>query len=94
MTNAAFKADVVRMLLIEKYGGMWMDANTFLIESLDWIETFPLRNPLPHPQIILGASSPTGKLIVDGVDLGSIGEEGILKEVNYENWFILAEPHT
>lgn len=31
------KADLIRLMLLEKYGGIWMDASIFLTESLDWI---------------------------------------------------------
>lgn len=31
------KADLIRMMLLFKYGGMWMDANTFLVRDLSWV---------------------------------------------------------
>ncbi|WP_151731065.1 capsular polysaccharide synthesis protein [Acinetobacter junii] len=30
-------ADLIRLMLLEKYGGIWMDASIFLTESLNWI---------------------------------------------------------
>lgn len=53
-------ADIVRMSLLLKYGGMWMDANSFFIEKLDWVND--IKNQ-PHfynkvgdqPDVILGS---------------------------------------
>lgn len=33
----ALKSDFIRLLLLEKYGGVYMDASVFLTETLDWI---------------------------------------------------------
>jgi len=30
-------ADVLRILLIYEHGGMWIDANSFLLGELNWI---------------------------------------------------------
>lgn len=30
-------ADIIRLLLLKKYGGIWMDASIFLTESIEWI---------------------------------------------------------
>lgn len=30
-------ADIIRLLLLKKYGGVWMDASIFLTEGLEWI---------------------------------------------------------
>jgi len=30
-------ADLIRLMLLEEYGGIWMDASIFLTENLDWI---------------------------------------------------------
>jgi len=32
------KADLLRILLIDKFGGVWLDGSTILIEPLDWIQ--------------------------------------------------------
>jgi len=32
------KADLIRMMLLYKYGGMWMDANTFFVRDLAWVD--------------------------------------------------------
>jgi hypothetical protein len=42
----AVRADVVRLNLLVKYGGIWMDASIFLTESLDWIEEYADKSPL------------------------------------------------
>ncbi|MGU9864841.1 glycosyltransferase family 32 protein [Klebsiella quasipneumoniae] len=34
---ASNKADLIRLMLIEQYGGIWMDASIFLTEDLEWI---------------------------------------------------------
>jgi hypothetical protein len=83
MVNVQFKADVVRLLLLEQYGGMWMDANSFLLYPLSWIDTFPLRNPQPNPQIILGAYTQRYPIVVDGVDLGSLTKNGTVQKPYY-----------
>ena len=31
------KADLIRLLLLKKYGGIWLDASIFLSESLNWV---------------------------------------------------------
>ena len=31
------KADLIRCILLDNYGGIWMDSSIFLTESLDWI---------------------------------------------------------
>ena len=31
------KSDLIRLLLLQKYGGIWMDSSIFLTQSLDWI---------------------------------------------------------
>jgi hypothetical protein len=31
------KADLIRLLLLKKYGGIWVDASIFLSESLNWV---------------------------------------------------------
>lgn len=33
----AKKADIIRLCLLEKYGGVWMDASVFCCQSLNWI---------------------------------------------------------
>jgi hypothetical protein len=33
------KSDLIRIILLKYYGGIWIDASTFLISSLDWIDT-------------------------------------------------------
>lgn len=32
------KADIIRMLLLFKYGGMWMDANSIFLRNLTWVD--------------------------------------------------------
>lgn len=32
------RADLIRMMLLYKYGGMWMDANTFFLRDLTWVD--------------------------------------------------------
>lgn len=32
------KADILRMLLLDKYGGMWMDANSVFTNDLSWVD--------------------------------------------------------
>ena len=32
------KADLIRIILISKYGGVWLDGSTILLEPLDWIQ--------------------------------------------------------
>ena len=31
------KSDLIRLLLLQKYGGIWVDASIFFTESLDWV---------------------------------------------------------
>lgn len=33
----AVKADYIRLALLKKYGGIWMDASIFLTENLNWV---------------------------------------------------------
>jgi hypothetical protein len=33
------KSDLIRIILLKYYGGVWIDASTFLITSLDWLDT-------------------------------------------------------
>jgi len=35
--RAAHKADYIRLVLLEKYGGVWIDATTILVMDLNWI---------------------------------------------------------
>ena len=37
ITYAQTKSDFVRIAIIAKYGGIYMDASYFAVESLDWI---------------------------------------------------------
>jgi mannosyltransferase OCH1-like enzyme len=32
------RVDLIRMMLLYKYGGMWMDANTFFFRDLAWVD--------------------------------------------------------
>jgi len=32
------KSDIVRMMLLDKYGGMWMDANSVFTRDLSWVD--------------------------------------------------------
>jgi mannosyltransferase OCH1-like enzyme len=32
------RADILRMMLLYKYGGMWMDANSIFLRSLEWVD--------------------------------------------------------
>jgi hypothetical protein len=57
LQHAAVRADIVRANLLAIYGGVWMDASTYLTESLDWLETyadrtlFAVRLPVhDHPE--------------------------------------------
>ena len=48
------KSDVIRLGLLYKYGGVWMDTTVLLLENLDWLQKynhlpaffFKLKNPL------------------------------------------------
>lgn len=31
------KADILRYLLIIKYGGLWIDINSYLLRNLSWV---------------------------------------------------------
>ena len=35
--NLQKKSDIIRLCLLEKYGGVWLDSSIFLMESLEWI---------------------------------------------------------
>lgn len=37
--NMQKKSDIIRLCLLEKYGGVWLDSSIFLTESLEWIHT-------------------------------------------------------
>lgn len=44
----AQRADLIRLRLLEKYGGIWMDASVYLTEPLDWLQkegVFFFRQP-------------------------------------------------
>jgi mannosyltransferase OCH1-like enzyme len=32
------KADIIRLLLILKYGGLWLDINSYFLGDLSWVE--------------------------------------------------------
>lgn len=36
-TNLPNKSDLIRLMLLEKYGGVWMDASILLTTNFDWI---------------------------------------------------------
>lgn len=38
------KSDVIRLSLLYKYGGVWMDASVMLTESLDWLQKYENNN--------------------------------------------------
>ena len=38
------KSDVVRLSVLYKYGGLWMDASVLLTESLDWLLEYETNN--------------------------------------------------
>lgn len=61
----ALKADLIRLLLIKKYGGLWADASTFFLTDFSWTEN-PNRTLIHNkfgssPDIILAAFTFTGQ---------------------------------
>ena len=42
---AAVRSDVVRCTLLAKYGGLWMDASTYLPSSMSWLRCWCSRDP-------------------------------------------------
>lgn len=56
------KADIIRMMLLLHYGGMWIDTNSFFIQDLSWLDTLKEQ---PHiynkmgerPEVLLGSFS-------------------------------------
>lgn len=40
MDSAQRMSDLVRLALLNKYGGIWMDASCVIYESLDWVHEF------------------------------------------------------
>ena len=44
--GAAFQSDLIRLAVLKEYGGVWMDANILLTDSLDWFIT--QQSQCPH----------------------------------------------
>lgn len=55
------KSDMVRLLLIRKYGGLWTDANSYFLIDFSWAENFDLpyiyNKVGESPQLLLSAYS-------------------------------------
>lgn len=55
-------ADLIRLMLLKKYGGLWMDASSYLARDLSWVDD-PKKEKLLHnkirdyPDVVLGAFS-------------------------------------
>ena len=55
-------ADLIRLMLLKDYGGLWMDATTYLARDLSWVDN-PKKEKLLHnkihdyPDVVLGAYS-------------------------------------
>jgi len=39
-----FKSDLIRLLLLYKYGGLWLDASLFLLTDINWLEEHIISN--------------------------------------------------
>lgn len=55
-------ADIIRMSLLLKYGGMWVDANSFFIEDFSWLDSLKDQPFIYHkygnyPEVIIGSST-------------------------------------
>ena len=94
------KADILRMMLLEKYGGMWMDANSVFAGDLSWVDN--LRN---DPRIYNKLQSEPEMLIGAYTDVSYEGKGNVTVLFDpalnatvdvfpgYEDWFLLAKPN-
>lgn len=55
------KADLIRLLLILRYGGLWLDTNSYILTDLSWVDSpnqAYIHNKLgSSPEIILAANT-------------------------------------
>lgn len=43
-TYPANRADLIRLFILQEHGGVWIDANSILLEDMSWITNLP-SNP-------------------------------------------------
>ena len=46
--SSPFKSDLLRLLLLEKYSGVWLDASLFVLDNFDWLLDHIERNQITH----------------------------------------------
>ena len=90
------KADLLRLMLLKDYGGMWIDANSYFVSSnLSWLD-HPQRSKLIHnklgeePDVLLGAYSQGALRLVHDEQLNAT----VNVYPGLENWFLAAKPST
>ena len=46
--SSPFKSDVLRLLLLKKYSGVWLDSSIFVLNNFDWLADHIERNQITH----------------------------------------------
>ena len=88
------RADLIRYQLMRQHGGMWIDADTYFVQPLNWTQHLRASTLLHNkigdfPEVILGAQTPN-KATVDDSDL----KMTVNLFPGLSHWFILAQPHS
>lgn len=46
--SSPFKSDLLRLLFLEKYSGVWLDSSLFVLDNFDWLLDHIARNRITH----------------------------------------------
>lgn len=87
-------SDQVRLAIVIKYGGVYLDASCFLLENFDWLENINsnpdvFNNYGDHPEVVLFSTT-----YQSSFEYRIFQNQEFLISPGAENWFIAALPNS
>ena len=77
----ALRSDFIRLALLEKTGGIWLDASVYLNQSLDWVHSYQKKESSECVAFKINKHT----LLLQNVDEGNY---------NIESWFLASIPNS
>jgi len=74
------KSDLIRLYILEKYGGIWIDASIYLNESLDWIHGYQIKEQSEFVGYRLGMYETISVPVVESWFLATVPSSSFIRD--------------